>query len=353
MTVLENLETGSRYALGELLGEGGYGVAYEAVELGPRGGRTGPRVCVKINHETAAWHRECYFGEALRGARGAVQLLDSFVALDGDEFSYCSVFELAHCSLADLLTDAGLDWSEQQVLREFRHILSAVVQLHEWGAMHRDVTPMNILVMGGGRQLKLGDFGIAKHGKQAKVDADAFNPWFAPESKQRARSQWRPRDDVWQLGQLLAALLRGKGVQIIEPKQVKHLDCSDSTKALVYRCLTRPQFRFDSARDVLRALSEGADVRMSKLTSLTGRRLVFTGPMVRPRAELTRLAKRAKAIVQEDVRWATEVVVVGEESPHWVAGSSGTKILQALALRDKGVPLKFITDTTFLGAVAH
>ena len=59
--------------------------------------------------------------------------------------------------------------------------------------MHRDLTPSNVLVAKG-EHLKLGDFGIARHGLRGRsVPADVFAPPMVAEG---STSSWRAADDV-------------------------------------------------------------------------------------------------------------------------------------------------------------
>src|SRR6185503_14285251 len=121
---------------------------------------------------------------------------------------------------------SGLNWSEARALKEFRAVTLAVRDLHRSGAVHRDITPMNVLLTFDGH-LKLADFGIALHGLARKVPADAFNPWHAPEAILKGKRAWTSREDVWQLGQLFARLLGAQVDRSMPSARVRDLACSD------------------------------------------------------------------------------------------------------------------------------
>ena len=358
MAFLESYDTGDRYVLSECLGQGGFGKAFRAALL--KRTRPSPRnVCVKITGDVESWHREAYFGELLRGHPGAVQMECTFVGRQGRKHPlYCTVFELAAGSLAAKLNEGGLGWKEPRVLSEFNRVTEALAALHRHGMVHRDITPMNVLQMPNGH-LKLADYGIATGNlKGGKTAADAFNPWHAPDTILDGKQTWGPREDVWQLGQLLAMLIidgtnpgyyRTTCPGPILRDSVRDLRCSDRAKEIMYRCVAKAAFRLRDADEVLRVAKTGGDYRLSRISSLCNRTVVFTGPAPLPRSAMERLARKMKArCIDKQVTGAVDTVVVGGSSPVWAAGSKGVKLLAALQLRDDGHPIKFISAETFL-----
>jgi len=346
---LVDLASGEKYLIEELIGTGGFGGVYRARWL--RGGRSAEApVCIKTTLYAPSWHREAYFGEILKDHAGAVQVLETFVGQQGGEPPlYCSVLELCDRSVATVLAGGGLTWSEARVLREFRGVVLAVRDLHRSGAVHRDITPMNVLLTFDGH-LKLADFGIALHGLSRKVAADAFNPWHAPEAVLKGKPTWTPREDVWQLGQLLARLLGADVARSLPSKQVRELTCSDDSKALIYRCIAQPDLRYRDARRLLEALEKGSRPRFTRVTSLRNRTLVFTGPGTMPRRQLWRVARRAGASPTSSVSRRVDVLVVSGRSPVWAAGAAGRKILAALQLQDDGHDIRIVSESSFRAA---
>ena len=162
----------------------------------------------------------------------------------------------------------------------------AVRDLHRSGAVHRDITPMNVLLTFDGH-LKLADFGIELHALARKVPADAFNPWHAPEAVLKGKRAWTPREDVWQLGQLLARLLGAEVTRSLPSVQARAtFECSDDSKALIYRCIAQADCRFRDAGRLLEALDRGSRPAFSRVATLAGRTIVFTGRGTQERSRL-------------------------------------------------------------------
>ncbi len=343
---LVSFETGDEYLIEALIGRGGFGSVYKArwIHLGKP---MGPPVCIKSTVDVNSWHREAYFGEILRGHAGAVQMHSSFVGHQGPRRPlYCSVFELCERSIGGALAD-GLRWTEVKVLREFRAVVRAVSDLHDGGAVHRDITPRNVLLTFDGH-LKLADFGIALHGVARKVPADAFNPWHAPATVLAGKRDWSPRDDVWQLGQLLARLLGADVSRWLRGTDVRKLDCSDRCKALIYRCVARAEHRYRDGGHLLRGMRQESVIKFSRITSLAHRTVVFTGRGTKERSQLWKRARRAGAHPVARVSRSVDVVVVGSRSPIWAAGAAGRKILAAFQLVDDGYRIRFVKESRFL-----
>jgi serine/threonine-protein kinase len=333
--------TGKQYTIDAVLGVGGFGRAYRA-KLGRR------HVCLKVTTDSASWHREAYIGELLDGHPRVVRLLEAFPLVRPGGIEYAIAMELAEGTVADAIEEDG-PWSERRAVREVRGLLSAVARLHDSGAVHRDITPFNVFVCGPKRALKLGDFGIARHGAMGKgVRADAFAPWFVDtDIDWGSRQRWTFGDDLWQVGQIAVVLLTGE-LRPIRTREVKELDCSDGLKLAIRRAIGEPSQRFSGAQAMADALAHPHGLTFSRLSTLRGRTLVFTGPLPIRRAEAERRARKAGAAVLDEASGRMDVLVVGNESPRWIAGSSGgVKVLETMALQERGYPIKMITGHHF------
>ena len=89
--------SGTSYRIGKTLGEGGFGLAYQAWELNRRK-KPVEEVCLKTTPDQASWHRESYFGELLSRSKRVIQTLDSFPLVPkkrGGRLLFALVLELA------------------------------------------------------------------------------------------------------------------------------------------------------------------------------------------------------------------------------------------------------------------
>lgn len=330
--------SGRSYVIEDLLAEGGFGTAYVA----RRGGR---RVCLKVTADSLSWHREAYMAELLQGDPRVIKVHESFPVNRGKRMLYAIAMELAFGAVADVVD--GHPWPQRKVVAEVRGVLDAVDHLHASGALHRDITPFNVYVTGADDMLKLGDFGIARHGPKRGVPANAFNPWFVDSTLyEGSRQRWTLGDDLWQVGQLIPMLLTGE-IRAIHSSEVKDLPCTDGLKLAVRRAIGEPALQYPDAKSFQAALG-GTRLEFGRVRSLEGRTVLFTGPLGITHAEATRLARKAGARVITSVSGALDVLVVGDDSPRWIAGTSGgMKILETLALQERGYPITMITARHF------
>src|SRR3982750_2339931 len=270
-------ESGRTYHLDRLIGKGGFGEVYLATPT-PRDGLP-EQVCIKVSERLSAWLREAYFAELLGRESRALRVFDRFAEVDGARMRYCLAMEYAeHGDLGAWLAKKGAQ-SERFVRREIAAILRALDILHRGQAMHRDLTPFNVFVCAE-EQLKLGDFGIATHQLSRRgVTADAFNVFNAPTEIAWGKfRRWQQREDIHQVGQIAAMLLRGDVVKPMRSRDVRALPCSDHLKEVIHRCLGVRGKRYEAAGELIAALRQRpAEPRLGRIKSLTGKRLSFPG----------------------------------------------------------------------------
>lgn len=339
--------SGRRYRLGSIIGHGGYGKAFEAVDL-----RKHRRVCLKYTFDQMSWHRESYFGELLEGNRRVIQTYDSFPIVPGPSgrgrVRYCLVLELAeHGAMADYLARTQRPWPEDRAKREVMALLRLLDQLHGGSATHRDITPFNIFVCRNG-VLKLGDFGIARHALAGQATKpDAFNPDYVTrgflEAEHRA---WTTVDDVFQMGQLLTMLLLGElRERPVRVRDLQQLDVSSELKRVIKRAIGPRSRRYRDAWEMLQALRGDAPPSTTRLRSLRDRTVVFSGPMSLSRFDAEVLAIQAGARVAERVTKQVDVFVQGRRRSK--EGSRPTKLAQAERLHRQGHSIQFIGEAEF------
>jgi Protein kinase domain len=354
-SVVRSAVSGRQYRVGEVLGTGGFGAVYQITDV--TGGTRLPGTCVlKVTLEVGAWHREAYFGELLRETPGIVRVHESFAWVQPAQEPkplYCLVSEFVEGGdLIHYLQDHSEPWRESKARREVVRLLGPLRLLHAAGLVHRDITPRNVFVTAG-RELKLGDFGIAAQrlGKQ-EARANIFAPWFAPTAIQQGKTgAWLPADDVYHLGKLFALLLHGGEKSRLTPARVKTLACSAWAKAVIQRCIGERGKRFANAAEMLKALERarpGGGSGRTLVRSLQGKRVVFTGrlKMLRKKAA-GMLVRQAGGISQARVTRTTDILVLGQQSPHWKAEKKGQKLLDLDHEGEHGHRIAVITEKRF------
>ena len=349
--IVRSPSSGLEYRIGRPLGQGGFGQVF----LASRRGRSAdvPRdVCIKVSTHTDAWVREAYFGLLLGEHPRAIRVYEHFPLFrEGRPVVYALVLECAaHGDLSAYLRHTGQAWSEAAARREIAGVLEVLRKLHRGQLLHRDLTPMNVFVCDGGR-LKLGDFGIVRQQSDRRgVTARTMNLMTAPsELVDRTAPKWQARDDVYQVGQLLAMLVKGDARARLRTSDVRALRCSDQLKEIIHRCIGERRKRYESADDMIEALrTPPPRLATGRLRSLQGVHLAFTGFLSRPRREAVRAAERAGAIVHGGPSSKTTVVVRGRPNALQAAGKDGgLKLMEIKRLREKGHHIKLLDESRF------
>ena len=344
-------ETQLQYRIERFLGSGGFGQAFLARRLGRSAG-VPELVCIKASQRIDGWLREAYFGQLLDGQERAIRVFDAFpLATSGGRLVYCLTLELArHGDLSAFLQRDRRGWTEAAVRREIAGILEVLGRLHRGQLLHRDLTPVNVFVCDD-RRLKLGDFGIVRQqSDQRGITARTMNALTAPsEFLARTAPKWQARDDVYQVGQLVAMLVKGDAAARIRTADVRALSCSDHLKEIIYRCIGERRKRYENANELIEALrTRPAPLKTGVQRSLKGVHLAFTGILTRTRAQAAKAAQRAGAIVHGAPSSKTSVVVRGRPNPLQAAGrEGGLKLMEIKRLREKGLRITLLSETQF------
>ena len=348
--LLTSPETKLTYRIGRLLGQGGFGQVYLARRL-----RASPdvpeEVCVKISTHIDGWLREAYFGSLLHQHPRAIRVFDRFPLTTRDGVFYCLTLEYArHGDLSSFLSRNTKPWTEAAARREIAGVLDVLGKLHRGQLLHRDLTPMNVFVCDSSR-LKLGDFGIVRQQSDGRgVTARTRNAMTAPSDiLDGTAPKWQARDDVYQVGQLLAMLVKGDARARIRTRDVRRLACSDHLKEIVHRCIGERRKRYEGADELIDALrNPPARLKPGMLRSLKNVHIAFTGFLSVPRNVAARAATRAGAIVHGGPSALTTVVVRGRPNALQAAGKDGgLKLMEIKRLREKGHRITLLSEPQF------
>ena len=344
-------ESGLSYRIDRLLGQGGFGQVFLADRLGAS--PTVPaNLCLKVSTKIDGWVREAYFGHLLEGHPRAIAVFDTFpMTGPGGRVLYFLALEYAsHGDLSAFLHQNRKGFAERTARREIAGILEVLGKLHRGQLLHRDLTPVNVFVCDD-RRLKLGDFGIVRHQSNRRgVTSRTMNTSMVPSDMlAETAPKWRARDDVYQVGQLLAMLIKGDASARIRLPEVRRLPCSDELKEIIYRCIGERRKRYDSADELIAALnSPPPRLKSGRLSTLKGAHIAFTGILKTRRRDAVKAARRAGAIVHGMASSRTTVVVRGRPNPLQAAGrEGGLKLMEIKRLRQKGHRITVLDEAKF------
>jgi len=252
------------YKITDLLGEGGMGTVYKAVDT-----RTGEFVAIKALKDTLeesspdALDRFVREGETLRQLNhpNIIHLYDAFEH-DG---THCIVMEyIAGGDLRGLL-DRERQLPAKRALLIALDLADALTRTHRLNIIHRDIKPENILLADDGIP-RLTDFGIANvRGNTLSTDEKNLAgtiPYLSPEALRGKIID--ERSDIWSFGVLLFEMLAGEqpfpgqnirelitAIMQEEPQDIQALnhDLPNQLVDLIYRMLIKnPTERIPSVR---------------------------------------------------------------------------------------------------------
>jgi len=208
---LKNPKFEDKYLLDKKLGSGSFASVYQCkakqAEVDEASPQMKPRLAVKVfdkSNTRSAFRMESKIWNSIAPHENCVMMLEAF---EDDSYFYI-VMEKCGVSLLQALdwhARKGKDPKEQDIKHTLVGLLSGVNHLHEYGIVHRDVKPQNILLAKGhtllGQPLvKLCDMGlgakISGSGSLSKVCGTA--PYMAPEML--LLKGYDTRVDVWSCG---------------------------------------------------------------------------------------------------------------------------------------------------------
>ena len=218
-----------RYVVGRVLGQGGFGVTYIALERS-----TNQKKAIKEYLPTSMAHRmpgtalvtansqegeasfryglKCFLEEAEVLAKFSgvpnIAAVRSFFQENGT--AYFAMDYVEGISFKTYLRNHGGRVSWQEAVNILRPVMKALGTVHQAGIVHRDVALDNIYIAGDGG-VKLLDFGAARYslGDRSKTLDVVLRPGYAPREQYRSRSRQGPFTDVYSLAACFYAAITG------------------------------------------------------------------------------------------------------------------------------------------------
>lgn len=261
----------NRYQIEQIIGRGGMGVVYRAVDK-----QLDETVAIKtIPGESLMRSPEELdrFKREIRLARRITHrnVLRTYDYGEADGAYFISMEYVRGYTLAELLVENKV-LALRAALGIGRQICRGLQAAHEQGIIHRDIKPQNVLIDPKG-EVKLMDFGIARMTESAEAMTAAgliigTPHYMSPEQVQGKNVD--SRSDVYSMGIMLyemiagarpfdspslTAILAAHLTQSARPLIEVRADAGDELNAIVLRCLNKePRHRYADAGELLRDL---------------------------------------------------------------------------------------------------
>ena len=257
---------GGKYRIIRTLGQGGFGITYEAKQVNldrvvavkeffmkdcceRDSNSTYISVPTQSNREIVAKFKGKFVREAKMIASfdhpNIVRIIDIF---DENGTAYYVMENLPGGSLADKVNKDG-PLTEAKAEEYIRQVADALSYIHSRNTVHLDVKPSNILLNAKGEAVLI-DFGISKHyddsGEQTSSTPVGISKGYAPLEQGRDGdvSQFKPSTDIYALGATLFYLLSGivppEASIVYEEGLIRHEGVSDKTWATIEKAM-RPK----------------------------------------------------------------------------------------------------------------
>ena len=221
----------SRYKIGTVIGDGGFGITYRAVDM-----NTGKGVAVKefyprevvarssmdhttvklVNRDNTAQFQKglnSFLEEANGLARfnNTDKIVNVYDFFEQNGTAYIVMEYLRGKPLSRYAKDHGGKISVSAAINVMMKMCEALSYVHGAGMVHRDISPDNIFVEKTGK-IKLIDFGAAResYGNEEKTLSIVLKPNYAPPEQFRKKSRQGPWTDVYALGATVYKLLTGR-----------------------------------------------------------------------------------------------------------------------------------------------
>ena len=273
-----------RYILGRVLGQGGFGITYVALDH-----PTGRRVAIKEYYpsdlagripetgvvtpgsagmrETFEMGRVFFLKEAQTLAKfcGYPHVVQIHSYFEENDTAYYTMEYLDGESLKARMARQKTPMTMAEAERLLLPAMEALQQVHEKGIIHRDVSPDNIFRTKDG-DVKLIDFGAARYatGMQSKSLDLVLKHGFAPMEQYASRGRLGPWTDVYAIAATFYFLITGQtppdaierysGDTLQPPSALGAQIRPDQERALLQALAVNPARRTGSMRELAEAL---------------------------------------------------------------------------------------------------
>lgn len=218
-----------RYLLGRVLGEGGFGITYSALDLakeervaikelfisGLLARRNTRTVLVEANLDGKRYYYECkqkfvQEAELLQKLGDKSGIVDIYNYFEENDTAYIVMEYLPGEDIRTILKKKGGKLSFEETFKLLRTPMRTLIELHSLGIYHRDISPDNIRRLTDG-QVKLMDFGGAKSVLNAeRARYVAVKRGYAPPEQYELSYKIGPWMDVYSMAATFYRCICGK-----------------------------------------------------------------------------------------------------------------------------------------------
>ena len=206
-----------RYQIGRVLGQGGFGITYIAMDQTTRSrvaikeylpteiagrayGTSALQVYSKDRTEEYESGKQQFLSEArtLSEFVGNEHIINIHGYFEENGTAYFAMEYMEGKTLKQVMEESGRPISVQQANRYLLPIMEALSWVHSKGIIHRDISPDNIMIRKDG-EAKLIDFGAARYssGEKSKSLDVILKHGFAPKEQYTRRGRQGPYTDVY------------------------------------------------------------------------------------------------------------------------------------------------------------
>lgn len=286
-----------RYEIAEMIGTGGFSIVYRGRDLSlgtvvaikelmpPQWERNESALYPRTGQNAPAWlqitkrnmRREAELITGLSGHPGIVRAYDCF---EGNNTLYI-VMEFAEGNSLRRYVREGRLMEEEGARVLALALLDTVEYMHGRGVIHGDIKPDNIII---GKTVKIIDFGSAFLLNGGNGGTIMGTKGYAAPEQFLGRANLGAQADLYAVGAVLYEALTGVKAPeppgrmerntLVAPK-VHRRDMSDDLNSIIMRAMeTRPQDRFQSAKEFQTALLKCSDLRKEVVTVVIAEMLV-------------------------------------------------------------------------------
>ena len=223
-----------KYFLGKVLGEGGFGITYLALDLNfeiPVAvkeyfpvGLASRDTSIEGNTENVSvitGEKKKYYEYGIKSFSSEAKNLARFQKTDGiisvkdffleNSTAYLVMEYIEGKTLKQYLEEREFPLSEEETLRLIHPILNALQEIHEEGIIHRDISPENIMLAKDGR-IVLIDFGAARisTGAETKSLTVLLKHGYAPVEQYQTKGKQGPYTDIYSVCATMYRMLSGE-----------------------------------------------------------------------------------------------------------------------------------------------